>query len=142
MGLTFGREKKHFPRHPLLYGLISFADSNFTENLADRKSVKGYCFFLNRTVVSWRSKKQRTVSTSTTEAKYITLRHVARKAVWIRRFINKMKLEVIESLTLYGDNEMSIALTKNAESQYRTNHIDIQHHYIREIVNERELTIK
>ncbi len=53
-----------------------------------------------------------------------------------------MKLEVIESLTLYGDNEMSIALTKNAESQYRTNHIDIQHHYIREIVNERELTIK
>ena len=53
-----------------------------------------------------------------------------------------MKLEVIENLTLYGDNEMSIALTKNAESQHRTKHIDVQHHYIRELVNERELTIK
>ena len=29
-----------------------------------------------------------------------------------------MKLEVIKDLTLYGDNKMSIALTKNAESQH------------------------
>ena len=45
-------------------------------------------------------------------------------------------------MTLYGDNEMSIALTKNAESQHRTKHIDVQHHYIRELVNEGELTVK
>ena len=53
-----------------------------------------------------------------------------------------MKLEAVENVTLYGDNEMSIALTKNVESQHRTKHIDVQHHYIRELVNERELTIE
>ena len=102
----------------------------------------GYCFFLNGAVVSWSSKKQRTVSTSTTEAEYIALGHAAREAVWIRTFINKMKLEAVKDITLYGDNKMSIALTKNAESQHRTKHIDVQHHYIRELVNERELIIK
>lgn len=53
-----------------------------------------------------------------------------------------MRLEVIKNITLYGNNEMSIALTKNAESQHQTKHIDVQHHYIRELVNEGELTIK
>ena len=53
-----------------------------------------------------------------------------------------MKLEVIEKLTLYGDNEISTALTKNAKSQHQTKHIDVQHHYIWELVNKRELTIK
>ena len=101
-----------------------------------------YCFFLNGAVVSWSSKKQRTVSTSTIEAEYIALGHAAREAVWIRRFINEMKLEAVEDVTLYGDNEMSIALTKNAENQHRIKHIDVQHHYIRELFNKRELTIE
>ena len=53
-----------------------------------------------------------------------------------------MNLEAVENLTLYGDNEMSIALTKNIESQHRTKHINVQYHYIRELVNEGELTVK
>lgn len=53
-----------------------------------------------------------------------------------------MELDTVESVTLHGDYEMSIALTKNAESQHRTKHIDVQHHYVRELVNEGELTIK
>ena len=119
MGLIFARESaEQSPRDLLPYGLVSYADSNFAGDPEDRKSVIGYCFFLNRAMVSWSSKKKRTVSTSTTEVKYIAFGHVAREAVWIKRFINKMKLEVIEDLTLYGDNEMSIAPTKNVESQH------------------------
>ncbi len=119
MGLVFGQElSNRLLRDPPPYGLIGFADSNFAGDPEDRKSVMGHCFFLNRAVVSWCSKKQRTVSTSTTKAEYIALGHAAREAVWIRRFIHKMRLEVVESITLHGDNEMNIALTKNAESQY------------------------
>ena len=138
MGLMFGRT----PTNPPPYGLTGYADSNFAGDPADRKSVMGYCFFLNGAVVSWSSKKQRTASTSTTEAEYIALGHAAREAVWIRRFINEMNLDMVEDLTLYGDNEMSINLTKNAESQHRMKHIDVQHHYVRELVNEGELTVK
>lgn len=48
------------------------------------------------------------------KAEYIMLRHITREAIWIIRFINKMRLEkVMESLTLHNDNKMSIALTKN-----------------------------
>ncbi len=103
----------------------------------------GYYFFLNRAVVLSNNKKQRTVSTSITKAKYIVLGHIARKAMWIKRFINKMQLEkAIKNLMLHGDNKMNIALTKNMESQHYIRHIGVQHHYIRELVNEGELTVK
>lgn len=43
---------------------------------------------------------------------------------------------------LFGNNEISIALIKNAESQHCTKHIDVQHHYVQKLVNEGEFTIK
>ncbi len=143
MGLIFGQESNNrLPRDLSPYGVIGFVESNFAEDPKDRKSVMNYCFFLNGVLVSWCSKKQKTISISTTEAEYIALGHTAREVIWIRRFINEMKLEVVEGLTLHGDNKMSIALTKHVESQYCTKHIDVQHHYIQELVNEGELTVK
>ncbi len=143
MRLIFGQESNNcLPRDPPPYDLIGFADSNFAEDREDRKSIMDYCFFINGAVVSWCSKKQKTVSISTTEAEYIALGHVAKEAVWIRRFINERKLEVVKGFILHDDNEMSIALTKNEEGHHRTTHIDVQHHHIRELVNEGELIVK
>ena len=112
MELMFGQT----PTNPPLYGLTGYANSNFAGDPADRNLVMGYCFFLNGAVVSWSSKKLKTVSTSTTEAEYIALRHVAKEAVWIQRFMNKINLDMVEDLTIYGNNKMSINPTKNAES--------------------------
>lgn len=128
------------PVSPPPFGLVGYADSNYAGDPEDRKSVMGNCFFLHGAIVSWCSKKQRTVSTSTTEAEYIALGHGARESVWIRRFLNELKVEApIGACLLHGDNETSIILTKNAESQARTKHIDVQHHYIRELVADKEV---
>lgn len=53
-----------------------------------------------------------------------------------------MKLKFVEDPILYKDNKMSIALTKNAKSQYQIKYIDIEHYYIRKLVNKKKLTIK
>lgn len=66
---------------PAPYGLIRYGNSNFAEDPEDRKSVMGYCFFLNGAVVSWSSKKQRIVLTSTTEVEYIAIGHAVREKV-------------------------------------------------------------
>lgn len=122
LGITYGVcEVKSLP-----YGPTRYANSNYAGDPKDCKSVMGYCFFINGAVVSWCSKKQRTVSTSTTKAEYIALGHAARENVWIRKFLNKLKMsDLINPCTLYGDNKTSIILTKNAESQSRTKYIDV-----------------
>lgn len=72
--LVYGqRPDRCSPIDPAPYGLIRYGDSNFAGDSEDRKSVIGYCFFLNGAVVSWSSKKQKTVSTSTTEVEYIAI---------------------------------------------------------------------
>lgn len=81
------------------------------------------------------------MSTSTIKAEYIALGHAPREVVWICQFINKIMLDIVPAITLNGDNKMSITLTKNPKSQHWTKHIDVQHHYIRELIDEKELTI-
>lgn len=51
IGLIY-RRKSSSLRDPLPFGLKSYADSNFADNSKDRKSVMGYCFFLNGAVIS------------------------------------------------------------------------------------------
>ena len=116
---------------------LGYADSNFAGDIRERKSTMGYCFFLVRGVISWCSKKQRTVSTSTTEAEYIAIRHAARQAVWLRRFLIELPMDRPPAFVqILGDNQASLDLVKNAEYHDRTKHIDIQYHYVRELVQD------
>lgn len=78
---------------------------------------------------------------STTEAEYIAIGPAARDGVWIKRFINELMLEITR-LSLKGNNKVSFNLTKNPKSKHQTKHIDVQHHYICELVNNKELEIK
>lgn len=58
---------------PILYNFIRYGDNNLAKDLKDRKSVMEYYFFLNKAIISFLSKKQKIVSTSITEAKYIAI---------------------------------------------------------------------
>ncbi len=145
LGLVYGSQpQSETPAASSPFRLIGYRDISHSGDTEDRKSVMDYCYFFNGAVVSSCSKKQRTISTSTTEAEYIALGHGARKTIWLRRFLNELQIvaQPIASVTFYGDNETSITLTKNAESQHRTKHIDVQHHYICKLVDERELEVK
>lgn len=98
---------------------------------------------MNGAIVFWCSKKQQTVSTSITKVEHIALGHAARESVWIQRFLNKLSIaEPMGACILHDDNKTSIILTKNAESQARTKHIDVQLNYIRELVADKEVSIK
>lgn len=60
------------------------------------------------------------------------------KEYWMRRFLNEMALGETTEVVLNGDNESSLSSTKNPEAQNRTKHIDVQHHYLRELINPNE----
>uniref|UniRef100_A0AAV1VMN5 Polyprotein n=1 Tax=Peronospora matthiolae TaxID=2874970 RepID=A0AAV1VMN5_9STRA len=67
--------------------------------------------------ISWRSKKQRTVALSSTEAEYMALTEATQEAVWLKAFlceIGEMKND--EAVKIYKDDQGSIALAKNPES--------------------------
>jgi hypothetical protein len=83
-------------------------------------------------------KKQRTASTSSIEAEYIAIGAAVRQAVWIRRLLNEMRATQVP-MTLFGDNKGCLKLMRNPEQHDRTKHIDVQHHYVRQLEEEGEV---
>ncbi|XP_019459900.1 PREDICTED: uncharacterized protein LOC109359658 [Lupinus angustifolius] len=57
----------------LLITLTGLCDADWATDPDDRKSVSGACLFVGPNLVTWWSKKQQTVSRSSTEAEYISL---------------------------------------------------------------------
>ena len=67
--------------------LAGYSNSNWAGNLDDRKSTSGYAFNIGFGVISWSSKKQPTVSLSTTKVEYKTLCNATCEAIWLRRIL-------------------------------------------------------
>ena len=124
-------------------GVVRYADSSYVGDIEDKKLITGYCFFLGGGVITWCSKQQRTVSTSTSEVEYVTVSQGAREGVWIRRLLNEfLPNEGVREMKMLGDNETSLTLTRDPESQNRTKHIDVIHNHVRGLVEDREISIE
>ena len=53
--------------------LQAYFDADWARDPTNHRSTTGYCFFLEDSLITWRSKKQSLVSKSSTEAKYRAL---------------------------------------------------------------------
>ena len=118
--------------------LRGFVDSDFAGCEDSRKSTTGWVFTLAGGPVSWSSQRQKTVATSTMDAEYIAGAEAAKEAVWIRNFINDLRIPGVHigTVPLYIDNNSALKLTRNPEFHSRSKHIDVKHHFIREKVDD------
>lgn len=114
-------------------GLLGYSDSDWGGDLESRRSMSGYVFKMANGPVSWSSKRQKTVALSSCEAEYMALTEATKEAVWMHGLLKELGLKGFETVTIRMDNQGAIALAKNPEFHARTKHIDICHHFIREV---------
>ncbi|WAO96990.1 Retrovirus-related Pol polyprotein from transposon TNT 1-94 [Fusarium falciforme] len=124
-----------------LQPLLGYTDSDWAGDQETRKSTSGYVFNLGTGAISWSSKRQRTVALSSCEAEYMGQTGAAKEAVWLRSLLQELLKEYrevpeLKTTVIFGDNQGAIAMSKNPQFHARTKHIDIQHHYCREKVND------
>ena len=113
------------------FNLVGYSDADYAGCRVDRKSTSGSCQFLGSRLVSWYSKKQQSVSTSTTEAEYIAAGSCCAQVLWIRNQLRDIGL-VLERIPILWDNTSAISIVSNPVNHSRTKHIDIRYHFIRE----------
>jgi hypothetical protein len=65
-------------------------DSDYAGDRTDHRSTYGSVFMLLGGPLAWYSRKQRSVSTSTTEAEYVALCHRSKEAVWFRELLKEL----------------------------------------------------
>ena len=75
--------------------ITGYTDSDWAGDKDDRRSTSGYVFLLGGGAISWKSRKQDVVATSSTEAEYVALTEAAKESVWLRRLLIELESRVI-----------------------------------------------
>ena len=127
LGLWYPRESD--------FSLIGYSDADFAGCKIDRKSTSGSCQFLGGRLVSWYSKKQKLISTSTAEAEYIAAGSCRAQILWMKNQLLDYGLS-FSKIPMYCHNQSAIAMTGNLVQHFMTNHISIIYHFIRDHVME------
>ena len=111
------------------FNLVGYTDSDFAGCKIDRKSTSRSCQFLGRRLVSWYSKKQHSISTSTAEAEYIAAGSCCAQILWMRNQLQDYGL-MLNKIPILCDNTSDITIYNNHVHHSRMKHIDIRYHFI------------
>ncbi|GLI62768.1 hypothetical protein VaNZ11_005512 [Volvox africanus] len=117
--------------------LSGFCDSDYAGALS-RRSTSAYVFLLGNGAISWSSKLQPTVATSTAEAEYMASAAAIKEALWLRHLLHDLGVGV-EAVPLRCDSTSCISMLVSPISTARTKHIDICHHFARQRVERGEI---
>ena len=120
---------------------VIMVDSNYAMNKDDRRSVSGAIHTVGRTITNWCSKTQKNVTLSSTEAEYCALALGAQELRFTQQLLEEIEHHVNPGV-IFEDNTGAIYLVRNSQVGQRTKHIDIRHHFLRELHGEGKLRVK
>ena len=131
-------------RHNTSHGMVPqvFVDANWAGDVETRRSTSGYVILIAGAAVSWASRRQPTVASSTTEAEYMAVSEVIKQVIWTRRLVGDLGFKIDEATVIQCDNRGAVFLCANATDHKRMKHIDIKHHFIREKIETGEAKMK
>lgn len=121
--------------------LEGFADADWGNDADDRRSYTGYFFKLANAAVIWSSRKQKSITLSSTEAEYVSLSEAAKEVMHFKKFLEEV-LGHQEELIIFNNNQGAGQMTKNPINHGRAKHIDIKYHHIREVVDAEVIKIE
>ena len=105
--------------------LCGLSDSDWATCPTTCKSVIGYSIYLGDSLISWKSKKQPTISRSSSEAEYRALATTTCELQWLSYLLPDLHLPLSQPATLYCDNKFSLQRASNQIFHECTKHIEI-----------------
>ncbi|CAB0004157.1 unnamed protein product [Nesidiocoris tenuis] len=108
-----------------------YCDSDYAGDRSSTKSTSGYVIYFNGGPVSWKSRKQPTTSTSSTDAELVSAAESCRELIYIKSLIKELT-DKDRNATMYIDNTNTIRMIKTGAMNFKRKHIDIKYHWLNE----------
>lgn len=114
--------------------ITGYADADRASDSIDRKSVSGYLCQLFGNTISWTTRKQATVSLSSTEAEYVVVTQATCEIRWIQSILDELQNPYKKPTIICEDNQGCIEIAKHPQDHKRMKHVDVKFHFIKETI--------
>ncbi len=111
-------------------------DSDFGSDPDTRKSMTGYLISLNGGAISWRSSRQGGVTPSSSEEEFVDASQDGQEVVHLREFLKGFGHPQKKPTKIWEDNTSCIMMSENPTNRYRSRHVDVMVHYLRDLVRD------
>ncbi|KAJ9546376.1 hypothetical protein OSB04_018919 [Centaurea solstitialis] len=122
------------------FELQAYTDADYGGCNMDRKSTSGHLQFLGNKLVSWASKKQQCVSSSTAESEDVAAASCCSQVLWMQSQLRDYGLEY-KKIPIYCDSKSAIAISANPVQHSKTKHIDIRYHFLKDNVEKENIEL-
>ncbi|SGY19878.1 BQ5605_C017g08364 [Microbotryum silenes-dioicae] len=99
-----------------------YSDASWGDDMLTGKSIGAFVSIMAGAAISWQSKQQSMVATSTTEAEILAASATAKEAMWLRHLAADLKIQQPGSTLLWEDNQAVIAIAQSPAHHGRTKH--------------------
>ncbi|GJU68434.1 ribonuclease H-like domain-containing protein [Tanacetum coccineum] len=114
--------------------LTTYTNANCAGYPVTYRSTSGYCVFVGDNLLSWSAKQQLTLSRSSAEAKYHGVTNVVAETRWLRNLLLELHALLSTATIVYYHNVSDVYLSTNLNQHQRTEHIEIDIHFVRDYV--------
>lgn len=121
--------------------LSEFSNADWVGYSNDRKSTWGYCVYFGSHLISKGSKKQPTITKSSTEIEYKVVAYTACEFLWVQSLLIELGIFLTDPPILWCDNLRETYLTVNLVLHTRTKHIELDYYFVQECVVAKALQV-
>ncbi|KAL0439438.1 UNVERIFIED_CONTAM: Retrovirus-related Pol polyprotein from transposon RE1 [Sesamum latifolium] len=101
---------------PDSYRRLAYCDADWASYTDSWHSLTGFCIFLGNALVSWKTKKQTTVSRSTAKAEYHSMVATVCELCWISYTLADLGVSFSLPVDLFCDNKVALYIATNPVS--------------------------